>query len=172
MWGEGHMEITIRLLKEGDIGPIAVSFTEAGNKSKTTSLYERYLDEQEKGERVVLVAFSGEDFIGYVTIHWQSDYPPFAEKGVPEIQDLNVLPRFQRLGIASKLVDEAEKRVYERSSIVGMYASYGPAQRMYVLRDYVPDGLGLFYKDKPIIHGREVPGDGELALYLVKERES
>ena len=120
------MEITIRLLKEGDIGPIAASFTEAGNKSKTTSLYERYLDEQEKGERVVLVAFSGEDFIGYVTIHWQSDYPPFAEKGVPEIQDLNVLPRFQRLGIASKLVDEAEKRVYRGQVLSGRMRATAP----------------------------------------------
>ncbi len=170
------MNITIRLLEAGDIQLMASSFAKTGSKSKTTSLYEGYLAEQERGERVVLVAFSGQDFSGYLTIHWQSDYPPFAEKGIPEIQDLNVLPGFRRRGIASKLVDEVEKRIFERSEIVGigvgMYAGYGPAQRMYILRGYVPDGLGLYYRDKPVIPHREVPVDDDLALYFTKERES
>ncbi len=166
------MNITISLLEARDIQTIASSM----GGGHTPSLYERYLAEQEKGERLVLVAFTDEDFAGYVTIHWQSDYPSFAEKGIPEIQDLNVLPRFRRLGIASSLVDEAEKRIFERSRIagigVGMYADYGPAQRMYILRGYVPDGLGLFYKNQPVIPGREVLVDDDLVLYFTKERES
>ncbi|MEE8413744.1 MAG: hypothetical protein V3R96_04255, partial [Dehalococcoidales bacterium] len=80
------------------------------------------------------------------------------------------------LGIASSLVDEAEKRIFERSRIagigVGMYADYGPAQRMYILRGYVPDRLGLFYKNQPVIPGREVLVDDDLVLYFTKERES
>ena len=142
--------------------------------NKPPSMYERYLAEQEKGERLVFVAYSDEDFAGYITVHWHSDYPPFAEKGIPDIQDLNVLPQFRRRGIATKLVDEAEKRIFERSRIVGigvgMYADYGTAQRMYILRGYVPDGLGLFYKEQPVTPGQEVLVDDYLVLYLTKER--
>jgi len=168
--------ITIRLLEEKDVQTIPSAFTAAGwgGGHGSPSLYERYLAEQEKGERLVLVAHFDGEFAGYGTIRWQSDYPPFAEKGIPEINDLDVLPRFRRRGIATRIMDEAEKRVFKRSPVVGigfgMYAGYGPAQRMYILRGYVPDGLGLFYKDKPVIPGKEVLVDDDLALYLTKEK--
>ncbi|MFC1953922.1 GNAT family N-acetyltransferase [Chloroflexota bacterium] len=170
------MNITIRQLEEEDIQIIASSFTKIGSKRKTAALYRRYLTEQEIGERLVLLAFKDNNFVGYVTIHWKSDYPQFAEKGIPEIQDLNVLPDFRRRGIGSSLVDEAEKQIFERSRItgigVGMYADYGTAQRMYILRGYVPDGRGLFYKDQPVIPGREVLVDDDLVLYFTKDLNS
>jgi ribosomal protein S18 acetylase RimI-like enzyme len=168
------MDITIRLLEARDIQLIASSFAVIGGY-RPPLLYERYHAEQDRGERVVLVAYSGEYFVGYVTINWQSDYPPFAEKGVPLVQDLNVLPAFRRRGVASALVDEAEKRIFERSRTVGigvgMYSDYGPAQRMYALRGYVPDGLGLAYEGKPVRPGEEVRVDDDLVLYLTKERK-
>jgi len=168
------MNITIRLLEARDIQLIASSFADIG-WNKPTSQYERYLAEQDRGERVVLVAYSDEDFTGYVTIKWQSDYPPFAEKGIPEIQDLNVLPVFRRRRIASALMDEAEKQVFERLRIVGigvgMYPDYGAAQRMYVLRGYVPDALGLFYKGQHVRPSQEVCVDDDLTLHFTKERE-
>ena len=167
------MNTTIRLLEIQDIQLISLSFTTIG-WNKPTSLYEGYLAEQDRGERVVLVAYSDNDFTGYVTIVWQSYYPPFAEEGIPEINDLNVLPDFRRRGIASALLDEAERRIFERSRIagigVGMHAGYGAAQRMYALRGYVPDGLGLSYKGQPVEHGQQVPVDDDLLLYLTKER--
>ena len=167
------MNITIRLLEAQDIQPMYSSFADTGGY-RPPLLFERYLAEQDRGTRVVLVAYLDKDFVGYVTIKWQSDYPPFAEKGIPEINDLNVLPPFQRRGIASALVDEAEKRIFERSPIagigVGMYSDYGAAQRMYVLRGYVPDGLGLFYKGIHVKPGQELMVDDDLTLYLTKER--
>ena len=51
-----------------------------------------------------------------------------------------------------------------------MYADYGPAQRMYIKRGYVPDGLGLYYKNQPVTPGKNVFVDDDLALYLVKKR--
>lgn len=167
------VSITIRLLEKEDIEVIASSVTKIG-WHRTTSEYENYLAEQDKGERVVLVAYSDDAFAGYVTIMWTSKYPPFAEKGIPEINDLNVLPSFRRRGIASSLVDEAEKRIFERSPVagigVGMHADYGTAQRMYVLRGYVPDTRGLSYKGQQVKPGQKVPADDDLILYLTKER--
>ena len=127
--------ITIRLLEEQDIPVICSAFEKAG-WHRPPLILENYLFEQVKGTRVVFVAFTNDEFTGYVTVKWKSDYPPFAEKGIPEIVDLNVLPPFQRRRIASALVDKAEELIYQRSPIagigVGLYADYGPAQRMYV----------------------------------------
>ena len=167
------MNTTIRLLEIQDIQLISSSFTTIG-WNKPASLLEGYLAEQDRGERVVLVVYSDNEFAGYVTVVWTSYYPPFAEKAIPEINDLNVLPDFRRRGIASALLDEAERRIFERSRIagigVGMYAGYGAAQRMYVLRGYVPDGLGLSYKGQHVEPGQQVPVDDDLLLYLTKER--
>ena len=167
------MSITIKPIEATDIQVISSAFKALGSQRKTPALYERYLAEQERGERLVFLAHFDGEFAGYGTVEWQSDYPHFAAKGIPEIQDLNVLPSFRRRGIATKIVDEAEKRIFERSPVVGigvgMYSGYGPAQRMYILRGYVPDGMGLFYKDKPVVPGKEVLVDDDLVLYLTKE---
>jgi ribosomal protein S18 acetylase RimI-like enzyme len=168
---------TIRLIEPTDINSIAAAFSELG-WDKPASQYEKYLAEQEAGQRVVLVAHSGVqnlpilDFAGYVTICWQSHYPPFREQNIPEIVDFNVLPKFRRQGIGESLMDEAEKRVAARSAVVGlgvgMTADYGSAQRMYAKRGYIPDGRGLFSRGQPVQYGQSIPVDDDLVLYLTK----
>lgn len=156
-----------------DIELINASPAVIGN-NRPAGLFDRYYKEQENGEQVVLLAFYNGEFTGHVNIIWKPTYPAFIEKGIPEINDLFVIPNYRRRGVATALVDEAEKRIFERSSTagigVGMYADYGPAQRMYVLRGYVPDRLGLMYKDKPVTPGEMVKVDDDLALYLIKKR--
>ncbi len=167
------MNVSIRLIKAEDTKILPAAFADSVWEV-TESHFERFLAEQDAGERTVLLAYSDEVFSGYVTIKWKSDYPDFAEKAIPEINDLRVLLQFRRQGIASALLDEAEKRIFEQSGAagigVGMYADYGPAQRMYILRGYVPDGAGLFYNNKPVIPGQDVSVDDDLLLYLTKER--
>ncbi|MFC1948762.1 GNAT family N-acetyltransferase [Chloroflexota bacterium] len=168
------MGITIRLLGAQDIPLIYSSFADIGSH-RPPGLFERYLDEQDREKRSTLVAFMDEIFAGYVTINWWPDYLPFAEKGIPLIQDLNVLPAYRRRGMATDLVDEAERRIFERSPVagigVGLHADYGAAQRMYVLRGYVPDGLGLAYKEHQVRPGQEVRVDDDLCLYFIKEKD-
>jgi len=163
--------LTIRLLQATDIGPIAAAFTALG-WDKPASQYERYLQQQEQGYRVVLVALVAEEFAGYVTIVWQSHYPPFQAAKIPEINDFNVLPHFRRRKIGTRLMDEAERRIAERSPIVGigvgLYPDYGAAQRMYVLRGYIPDGRGVYYDTQQVRPGQAVPVDDSLALYFTK----
>ncbi len=165
-------DLEVRSLEDRDIEPMAAAFRALG-WDKPRSQYERYLVEQRQGRRAVFVAFIGGDFAGYLTINWSAGYPPFREAGIPEIQDFNVLPRFRRGGIGARLMDEAELAVSERSSIVGigvgMSPDYGPAQRLYVLRGYVPDGRGLASEGRPVSSGDAVVVDDGLALYLTKE---
>jgi len=164
--------ILIRLLEPGDIQPISAAFAELG-WNKPVSQYEEYLLEQQAGARVVLVACLNGEFAGYITIGWQSHYLPFRTANIPELVDFNVLPRFRRLGIGTKLMDEAEQRAAAVSSMVGigvgMTADYGPAQRMYAQRGYIPDGRGLLYEGYQVIYGKLITVDDDLCMYFTKK---
>ncbi len=168
------MKTKLKLLEAQDI-PLLASPPSFLNFNTPPSYFDNLLAEQEKANRVVLVAYYNDDIAGFATIKWQSDYPPFAEKSIPEINDLRVHPDFRRRGVATALMDEAEKRIFVRSSTagigVGMYADYGPAQRMYFTRGYIPDGMGLYHGKQPVVPGQDVRVDDDLVLYLTKERK-
>jgi GNAT superfamily N-acetyltransferase len=85
---------------------------------KSASLFEAYLKEQEAGERLVWVAHVQDEFAGYVTLKWQSEYPSFKAQNIPEIMDLNVLPSFRKMGVGSLLLDCAEKEALTKSQII------------------------------------------------------
>jgi ribosomal protein S18 acetylase RimI-like enzyme len=124
--------------------------------------------------RDVLVARSNGVFCGYVTVYWKPEYPPFREEGIPEVQDFNVLPEFRRLGIGSRLMDEAERLAFMRSPVVGigfgLHHDYGAAQRLYVRRGYVPDALGITSHGRRVNWGDEVKVDDDLVLFLMKSK--
>lgn len=70
-------------------------------------------------------------------------------------------------------MDRAEQIISKRSSVagigVGLHPGYAAAQRMYVLRGYVPDGLPVTYCDKFVEEGQEIKLDDELVLHLTKK---
>lgn len=162
----------IRPFDNRDIPGIAKAFDELG-WNKPTSQYERYWMEQILNIRDMYVAFVQDQFAGYVTVYWQSGYNPFRQRNIPEIMDFNVLPRFRRMGIGTQLMDKAEAEIARVSSTagigVGMTPDYGAAQRLYVLRGYIPDGNGLYYRGRPVRHGEGINADDDLVLYLTKE---
>ena len=163
--------LEFRDLQQEDIPLIAAAFAELG-WDKPVSLYQQYLEEQEKQQRCVWVAFRGNEFVGYITLKWQSEYAPFRKKSIPEIVDLNVLSKFRKQGIGSKLLDLAEAEAVKKSTIVGigvgLYADYGDAQRLYIKRGYMPDGLGTTYNYKPIASGSMIRLDDDLVLWFTK----
>ena len=84
-----------------------------------------------------------------------------------------MLPQFRWRGIATALVDECERLIRERSAIagigVGLHPGYNAAQRMYVLRGYVPDARSVTYKNRYVVEGETLPFDDDLVLYLTKD---
>ncbi len=130
---------------------------------------------QERSEIIVLVARSGEHLHGYLKIVWEPDYPPFREEGIPEIQDLNVVPSSRRRGVATRLMDKAEAVIAFRSAVagigVGLHPGYAAAQRMYVLRGYVPDARPLTYgknDNEFVTEDQLVRLDNDLVLHFTK----
>ena len=131
------------------------------------------LEETRSGKVVVLVA-EGKDgrYLGHAIVRWASGYSGFGKRRIPEVQDLNVVADFRRQGIASMLLDAAERLIGNRSPYagigVGLYAAYGPAQRLYVKRGYVPDGTGVVRENEPVVPGSSERIDDGLLLYLIK----
>ncbi len=163
--------LSISPLQSSDIAEMVAAFDALG-WNKPAAQYERYVEEQASGARVVPVARWDGAFAGYVTVLWQSVYPPFAEAGIPEVNDFNVLPHLRRRRIGSALMDEAERLILERSPTigigVGLHHDYGAAQRLYVLRGYVPDARGITAHGRRVNWGDEAKIDDDLVLWLTR----
>jgi len=135
--------------------------------------YLRRLDDQKSGKAVALTAeYSGRP-AGYINVYPDSTWGAFGGKGYPEIMDFGVLEKYRRHGIGTALMDIAEKIAGEYADIVylgvGLHSGYGSAQRMYVKRGYLPDGSGVWYRDKICGQYEECRNDDDLVLYLSKK---
>ena len=162
---------SIRKMQESDIKNLSRGFISQGWPSREEILT-RYFKEQESGEREVLVAEVEGAVAGYITILPSAKHGPFAEV-YPELSDFNVFEPFRNQGIGNQLLEEAEKRVkFVSSKItlgVGLHLGYGPAQRLYIKRGYIPDGTGVWYRNKPLEMGASCQNDDDLVLYLSKD---
>jgi len=165
-------EISIRRMTADDCEKIPEAFA-AQNWNKPPVQYQKYLSEQTTGAREVLIAETGSEFAGYLTIVRQSDFLPFREKDLPEIVDFNVLIKFRNRGIGAKLMEAAENLIAENYQTVGIRVGltrdYGAAQRMYVKRGYVPDGLGISQAGNFLRYGDKITVDDSLNLHFIKE---
>ena len=161
---------SIRKMQESDIKELSRGFISQGWPSREEILT-RYFKEQECGEREVLVAEVEGALAGYITILPCAKQGPFAGMA-PELSDFNVFEPFQNQGIGNLLLEEAEKRVRLISDKVtlgvGLHSGYGPAQRLYIKRGYIPDGTGVWYQNHQPAMNAVCEDIGELVLYLSK----
>lgn len=164
--------IRLRLIKEEDCSVISAAFQNQG-WNKPVTQYESYVRLVESGERDVVLATVNEEFAGYLTIQWSSTYQPFREADIPEVVDFNVLRKFQRMGIGTILMDEAELRIGKVSDIVGigvgLVEDYGPAQVLYARRGYIPDGRGATYQGQTIAYHSHLTAGDDLILHMTKK---
>ena len=164
-------QLCVREAVEGDLASMRARFGLNGWR-KPHGYFEGLFEAAARDELCLGIAVDGEDYVGHLKVVWRPDYLGFRSAGIPEIQDLAVLPDYRRHGLGSRLLGWAEQRIATRSEVagigVGLYADYGPAQRMYVGRGYVPDGAGIYSGVTAVEPGGRVRVDDELVLWLVK----
>ena len=133
----------------------------------------RQLEFQDNDECSALFALCDGQAAGYVFLHYQCRWGALKNQGLPGICDLVVFEPYRRKGIATKLMDPAEALAGRANTKVYLdvclNAEYGPAQRFYVLRGYVPDGAGVYYEERVLAKDEGCRNDDELTLCLVKE---
>lgn len=127
----------------------------------------------EAGQRTTLVALRDAEVAGYGSVLWRLAYPGFATARIPEIHDLATDSRHRSQGIATSLITALEDLIRGQGYItaglgVGLYADYGPAQRLYTRLGYRPDGHGITYRHAPVTPGATFPIDDDLLLWLTK----
>lgn len=164
----------IRPASSGDANALYGLYGLIGHKPD--GYFERCLEEQEEGRRIVLIAEMDGEAAGYGMLNWEPQYALYKKLGIPEIQDLNVVPAFRRRGAATAMIHHCEALARERGCTqigisVGLYAGYGPAQRLYVSLGYVPDGYGVTYDRQPVAPMEMRPVDDDLCLMMVRDLE-
>lgn len=164
--------VTVRPMEAEDCAALFRGFAEQG-WDKPLSLFERYWEEQGQGRRKVLIAAWRGEPAGYATLLPQASAGPFAGKGWPEVCDFNVLEKYQRRGVGNKILQAAEDLAAQSGDRiclgVGLHAGYGAAQRLYGKRGYVPDGSGVWYRDRLQEPYGPCAADDDLVLYLSKK---
>ena len=164
-------DFILRTIESGDGQALVEGFAAQG-WVRSIELFDNYLRLQKSGELRVVMAEAGGAAVGFALLLPCSEVGPFAHTGIPEISNFNVLIPYQRRGIGNRILDVVEGLASKSSDSislsVGLHRGYGPAQRMYVKRGYIPDGSGLWYRDRPLEPGAPCANDDDLQLYFLK----
>ncbi len=107
------MDVAIRRMERSDIDDLVAAFA-ADGWERSAPGFQAYLDEQDRRERITLIAVADGRPGGFGSLVFTPDYPGFREAGIPEVHDLNVLPSLWRQGVATRMMDELERLAAER----------------------------------------------------------
>lgn len=164
-------KIMIRNMTESD-AQIITREEIAQGWHQTIEKYEMRLQHQAGGKSTALVAEYHGNVAGYINVYANGESGVFASQGHSEIVDFGVLEKYRNKGIGNKLMDIAEQIASDYSDTVylgvGLHSGYGSAQRMYVKRGYIPDGSGVWYRDRICPQYADCCNDDDLVLYFSK----
>ena len=164
-------DIDVRIMDYADIPSICRA--DCDESPENIDYLKRQLDNQEKGECAALLALYNDNAAGYVLLYYQCRWGGLGGHHIPGIVDLIVFEKYRRKKIATVLLDIAEDIAGQHCDKiyldVCLNSSYGPAQRFYIKRGYIPDGKGVYYEEKICETGAVCRNDDELTLCLVKE---
>lgn len=128
---------------------------------------------QDKHECIALIALYNGNVAGYVFLYYKCRWGALANCGVPGVVDLTVFEKYRQKGIATNLMNVAEDIAKRHSNKVYLEvclsSEYGPAQRLYVKRGYIPDGKGVYYESSVCETDAICKNNDELTLCLIKE---
>jgi GNAT superfamily N-acetyltransferase len=125
------------------------------------------LDQQRAGGSTYLVAWDHDRPIGHAHVAWLNTH-----LGVPEIQDVFVVPEQRRRGFAAQLTDAAEQEARRRGwrTISLSVSEHGnvAARTLYAKLGYVDAGVGPVRVSGTIILRGEPFDVDDTLVYLVK----
>jgi ribosomal protein S18 acetylase RimI-like enzyme len=120
-----------------------------------------------------IIAYAGSEPVGTVTVRWNPNYPPFRDAGIPFIQNIEIRYELRGQGYGSRVLAAVERLIGARATRAGicvaLHDDYGPAQRLYAKRGYIPDGRGACHRFTPLREGDTITLGGDHLLWLVKE---
>ena len=160
------MSCDIRIATQSDI-PALVDISRHMQDHHGATYFKRAL-----AQRTVFIATTGPHNAGYVHLNFSPAYAYFRQAGIPEIQDLCVVPDHRKQGIGTALVHACMQHAKEKGHMtigisVALPASFGAAQRLYTGMGFMPDGFGATYDDIPLKKGDIRPVDALLTLKMI-----
>ena len=162
-------DIRIRMVEENDL-PVLIEWFSHNYCDSLEGAEAYFAGHHGNGHRVTFLARHGDDIAGFITISFNHD------RNVPSILTLEVFEPNRRRGLATRLMDLAENHIAQNTGDevvlwVPLNKEFGPAQRLYAKRGYIPDGSGALKDDVPIERGETVTFHG-VNMCLVKRLKS
>lgn len=127
----------------------------------------------DEDETSFILAYEDSEPVGTVTIRWKPHYPPFRDAAIPFIQNIEIRYDLRGHGVGSRVLEAVEHLIGKRSTKAGicvaLFDDYGPAQRLYAKRGYIPDGRGACHRFTPLQRGDMLTLSDDHLLWLVKD---
>ena len=165
------LNIDIRAMNYDDIPLICKA--DDDESERNIAYLNNQLKNQDKHECSALIALYNGKVAGYVFLYYQCRWGGLANQNIPSVVDLIVFKEYRQKGIATHLMNVAEdiaKRHGNKVYLdVCLSSEYGPAQRLYIKRGYIPDGKGVYYEERVCETDAICKNNDELTLCLVKE---
>jgi ribosomal protein S18 acetylase RimI-like enzyme len=169
------MKLTFRVVQPEEIAQVKQEVKEAFFSGDEATINANFED-HEDGSSTTILGYEAGRLVGIVTIRWHSHYPLFRERQIPLIQNIEIRYEDRGRGLGNQMLERTEQEIARRSSraglVVGISEDYGPAQRLYTKRGFVPDGRGVCRQFTPLKIGDVVTVDHDLLLWLVKDVSS
>jgi GNAT superfamily N-acetyltransferase len=171
MMQPSHDQVTFHVVQPQELSQIKHAVKAAFVWDAQT--LEAVFADHDTGGSTTLLEFEAERLVGILTIRWHSLYPPFRDRGIPLIQNIEIRYHDRGRGLGNLLVARAEQEIARRSALaglcVGIFDDYGPAHRLYAKRGFVPDGRGVCKRHTPLRQGEQVRIEHDLLLWLIKD---
>lgn len=170
-----NQEIIIREMQDEDIDTLTKIFCFPWSSIEATNVkWMQYYKEQQEKIRTVYLLEKQRNIVGYANLLRQSNYPNFMANSIPEINDVWIAAEHRGNGLGMSLIKHLEKVAhregYKQIGIgVGLYKDYGRAQKLYIQLGYIPDGMGVTYKNQTIVPGDSYPVDDDFLIWLKKD---
>jgi GNAT superfamily N-acetyltransferase len=166
------LKLDFRVVRPDEIASVKQEVKEAFFSGDEVSIDEHFQDHA-NGASTTILGYEAGRLVGIVTIRWHPRYPLVRERGIPLIQNVEIRYEDRGRGLGDQMLARAEEEIARRSPIaglvVGISQDYGPAQRLYAKRGFVPDGRGVCRQFTPLKHGEQVTVDHDLLLWLFKD---